>query len=96
MSVYNSSVRVYVDELLLNGWTDFDDIFCVFKITTRSHLAVSPSLRRSMWYQHDEAPPYFGIHVLQHFNVTFGHRWISRGDHWLARSPYLSCLDFFL
>jgi len=23
------SIRVYVTELLLNGWTDFDKIFCV-------------------------------------------------------------------
>ena len=27
--IYNSSVRVYVTELLLNGWTDFDEIFWV-------------------------------------------------------------------
>ena len=27
--IYNSSVRVFVTELLLNGWTDFDEIFCV-------------------------------------------------------------------
>ena len=27
--IYNSSVSVYVTELLLNGWTDFDEIFCV-------------------------------------------------------------------
>ena len=26
--IYISSVRVYVTELLLNGWTDFDEIFC--------------------------------------------------------------------
>uniref|UniRef100_A0A2H1WBI2 SFRICE_037927 n=1 Tax=Spodoptera frugiperda TaxID=7108 RepID=A0A2H1WBI2_SPOFR len=27
--LYNSSVRVYVTELLLNDWTDFDEILCV-------------------------------------------------------------------
>jgi hypothetical protein len=27
--IYNSSVRVYVTELLLSDWTDFDEIFCV-------------------------------------------------------------------
>uniref|UniRef100_A0A2H1VBY2 SFRICE_029960 n=1 Tax=Spodoptera frugiperda TaxID=7108 RepID=A0A2H1VBY2_SPOFR len=27
--IYNSSVSVYVTELLLNDWTDFDEIFCV-------------------------------------------------------------------
>ena len=28
--IYNSSVSVYVTELLSNDWTDFDEIFCVF------------------------------------------------------------------
>lgn len=27
--IYISSVRVYVTELLLNGWTDLNEIFCV-------------------------------------------------------------------
>ena len=27
--IYISSVRVYVTELLQNGWTDCDEIFCV-------------------------------------------------------------------
>ena len=27
--IYISFVCVYVTELLLNGWTDFDEIFCV-------------------------------------------------------------------
>ena len=27
--IYNSTVRVYVTELPLNGWTDFYEILCV-------------------------------------------------------------------
>lgn len=27
--LYNSFVRLYVTELLLIGWTDFDEIFCL-------------------------------------------------------------------
>ena len=27
--IYISFVRVYATELFLNGWTDFDEIFCV-------------------------------------------------------------------
>ncbi|TLO55361.1 hypothetical protein FEG31_19215 [Acinetobacter baumannii] len=28
-TIYISSVRVFVTQLLLNGWTDFNEIFCV-------------------------------------------------------------------
>lgn len=29
LSLYNISVRLYVTELFLNGWTDFDEIICL-------------------------------------------------------------------
>ncbi|GFW39671.1 uncharacterized protein TNCV_3188421 [Trichonephila clavipes] len=31
LHICNSSMRVYVTELLLNGWTNFDESFCLFQ-----------------------------------------------------------------
>ncbi|GFV67936.1 uncharacterized protein TNCV_1872181 [Trichonephila clavipes] len=59
---------------------------------------VPSSLRQSMWYQHDGAPTYYGIHVREkHLNVTFGQWWIGHGGpvHWTARSPKISYMDLF-
>ncbi|GBO12911.1 hypothetical protein AVEN_229617-1 [Araneus ventricosus] len=42
-------------------------------------------------------PPQFTNDVRQHLNVTFGKHWICCGGpvHWPARTPGLSCLNFF-
>ncbi|GFX90083.1 uncharacterized protein TNCV_2420671 [Trichonephila clavipes] len=50
-----------------------------------------------MWCNHNEAPPYYVIHVRKkHLNVTFGQRWIGRGDQafWPALSSDQLCMDF--
>ena len=51
-----------------------------------------------MWFQHDGAPPHFGNAVRGHLTATSGARWIGRSGPtvWPARSPDLTCLDFFL
>ena len=55
------------------------------------------NIRRSMRFQHDGASPNFGNVVRGHLTATFGARWIGRGGPtaWPARSPALTCLDFF-
>lgn len=55
-------------------------------------------LRRTMWFQHDGAPPHFLRDVRAHLNHEFGQRWIGRGGPviWPARSPDLTMMDFFL
>ncbi|GBN26248.1 hypothetical protein AVEN_270372-1 [Araneus ventricosus] len=55
------------------------------------------SLRRSMWFQHDGAPPPYTNDVHKHLNNTFGKHWMCRGSpvQYPARSPGLSCLGFF-
>ena len=56
------------------------------------------NLRNNMWFQHDGAPPHFGVNVRQYLDQRFPQRWIGRGGPvaWPARSPDLNPLDFFL
>ena len=60
--------------------------------------AVDAVMRRTMWFQHDGASAHFSRNVRNHLDVRFGQQWIGRGGPvcWPARSPDLSCLDFFL
>lgn len=53
---------------------------------------------RSMWFQHDGAPPHFSLPVRNYLNREYGDRWIGRGGpvNWPARSPDLTPIDFFL
>ncbi|GBM34851.1 hypothetical protein AVEN_208050-1 [Araneus ventricosus] len=53
-------------------------------------------MRQTIWFQHDAA--HFSRNVRNHLDVRFGQQWIGRGGpvRWPARSPDLSCLDFFL
>ncbi|GBN54180.1 hypothetical protein AVEN_36177-2 [Araneus ventricosus] len=48
-----------------------------------------------MWFQHDGPP---AIDVRLHLNATYGQQWVGRGGPvlWPARSPDLTCLDYFL
>ena len=50
-----------------------------------------------MWFQHDGGPAHCSGDVRNNLDVTFGQQWIGRGGpvHWPARSPDLSCLDFY-
>ncbi|GBN26230.1 hypothetical protein AVEN_270357-1 [Araneus ventricosus] len=70
---------------------------CVYsrKFSLEAHF--HQSLRRSVWFQHDGAPPHYTNDVCQHLNITFGKHWICRGSpvQYPARSPDLSYLDFF-
>ncbi|GBO08792.1 hypothetical protein AVEN_104567-1 [Araneus ventricosus] len=55
-------------------------------------------MRSSMWFQHDGAPAHYSIDVRLHLYATYGQQWIGRGGSVLspARSPDLTCLDYFL
>jgi hypothetical protein len=54
--------------------------------------------RVNMWFQHDGAPPHFGINVRTYLNNNFANRWIGRGGPviWPPRSPDLTPLDYYL
>ena len=57
------------------------------------------AVRERMWIQHDGAPPHVSsVDVCNQLNAVFSGRWIGRGGPipWLARSPDLSLLDYFL
>lgn len=56
------------------------------------------ALRNEMWYMHDGAPAHFSVIVREHLHAVYPNRWIGRGgpQQWLARSPDLNSLDFFL
>ncbi|GFV83324.1 uncharacterized protein TNCV_1900501 [Trichonephila clavipes] len=51
-----------------------------------------------MWFQHDGAPAHFSADVRSALDTAYPGRWIGRDGpvNWPARSPDLSCLDFFL
>ncbi|KAJ8937435.1 hypothetical protein NQ318_000104 [Aromia moschata] len=53
---------------------------------------------RNIFYQHDGAPPHNGHLINNHLPNLFYDQWIANnGPHlWLARSPDLSVLDFFI
>ncbi|GBM10429.1 hypothetical protein AVEN_263344-1 [Araneus ventricosus] len=59
---------------------------------------VSAAMCSSMWFQHDGAPAHYNIDVRLHLNARYGQQWIGRGGpvFWPARSPNLTCLDYFL
>ncbi|GFX97010.1 uncharacterized protein TNCV_1997421 [Trichonephila clavipes] len=51
-----------------------------------------------MCFQHDGAPAHFSADVRSALDTAYPGRWIGRGGpvNWPTRSPYHSCLDFFL
>ncbi|GFW86614.1 uncharacterized protein TNCV_4333981 [Trichonephila clavipes] len=51
-----------------------------------------------MWFQHDGAPAHFSADVRSVLDAAYPGRWFGQGGpvNWPARSPDLSCLDFFL
>ncbi|GFW38495.1 uncharacterized protein TNCV_4610021 [Trichonephila clavipes] len=51
-----------------------------------------------MWFQHDGAPAHFSADVRSAMDTAYPGRWIGQGGpvNRQARSPDLSCLDFFL
>ncbi|GFV01547.1 uncharacterized protein TNCV_2961411 [Trichonephila clavipes] len=51
-----------------------------------------------MWFQHDGASSHFSVDVRSTLDRAYQGRWIGRDSpvNWRARSPDLSCLDFFL
>ena len=53
---------------------------------------------RTMWFQHDGAPPHNTRHVTARLNELFGEQWLGRfGPHvWPPRSPDLTPMDFWL
>ena len=59
---------------------------------------VSLETRRNMWFQLDGCPAHYDRNVRQHLNEQYGNRVIGRGGlfPWPARSPDLTCLDFYL
>lgn len=59
---------------------------------------VDLDIRRRMWMQLDGAPAHYHGNVRDGLNRRFPNRWIGRGGphNWPARSPDLTCVDFFL
>lgn len=55
-------------------------------------------IRRHMYFQHDGCPAHYSLDVRNYLNTTYPDRWIGRGSlfPWPARSPDLTCLDFYL
>lgn len=55
-------------------------------------------VRQEMWLQLDGAPPHFGIASQQQLNLMFPNKWIGRSGPtpFPARSPDLTCMDFYL
>ena len=51
-----------------------------------------------MWFQHDGVFAHFTTDVRLHLKATYGQQWIGWGGSvlWPARSPDLTCLDYFL
>lgn len=56
------------------------------------------AIRRDMFFQHDGCPAHYSVAVRTFLNQTYPNKWIGRGSlfNWPARSPDLSCLDFYL
>jgi hypothetical protein len=54
--------------------------------------------RQRMIFQHDGAPPHYGVNVRRWLNVNFPERWIGRAGPipWPPRSPDITPLDFYL
>lgn len=54
--------------------------------------------RQNMFLQLDGCPAHFSLNVREHLNQEYAGRWIGRGSlfPWPARSPDLTCLDFYL
>lgn len=59
---------------------------------------VSLQTRTNMWIQLDGCPAHYYRNVRQYLEEQFAHRVIGRGSlfPWPARSPDLTCLDFYL
>lgn len=59
---------------------------------------VSLETRRNMWFQLDGCPAHYDRIVRQHLDEQYSNRVIGRGSlfPWPARSPDLTCLDFYL
>lgn len=55
-------------------------------------------MRQQMLFQHDGCPAHFAVNVRAFLDTTYPGRWIGRGSifPWPARSPDLTCLDFYL
>lgn len=59
---------------------------------------VSLETRRNMWFQLDGCPAHYNQNVRQFLDNQYPNRVIGRGSlfSWPARSPDLTCLDFYL
>jgi hypothetical protein len=55
-------------------------------------------IRRRMWFQQDRVPAHFAVDVRRYLDLQFPNRWIGRNGpvSWLARSPDLTPVDYFL
>ncbi|GFU13549.1 uncharacterized protein TNCV_938351 [Trichonephila clavipes] len=59
---------------------------------------VPANIMARMWFQHDRTLAQFSADVRRALDTAYPGPWIGRGGpvNWPARSPDLSCLDFFL
>lgn len=55
-------------------------------------------IRQNMFLQLDGCPAHFANNVKEYLNEAYPYRWIGRGSlfPWPARSPDLTCVDFYL
>ncbi|KZC06103.1 hypothetical protein WN55_07430, partial [Dufourea novaeangliae] len=58
----------------------------------------SLAIGQSMWFQQDGSPAHSVRNVTEFLNKKFGDRWIDRSGNkkWLARSPNMTSLHFYL
>ncbi|GFX43914.1 uncharacterized protein TNCV_4111931 [Trichonephila clavipes] len=57
--------------------------------------SVPVNIKASMWFQHDGATAHYSVNVRSALDTAYPGRWISPVNL-PARSPDLSCLDFFV
>ena len=75
------------------------DQFEDLKLDRRKNICttVPQLIRCHMWFQHDGAPPHYGIRVQERSYHVFRYRWIGHGGPapWPPRSSDLNSIDIF-
>lgn len=61
-------------------------------------MGLSDVVKQRMWLQQDGAPAHYAVAVRNTLDVQFPGKWIGRGAaiDYPARSPDLTCLDYYL
>lgn len=88
-------VGPYFFDRTLNGETYLDFLENQLPVLLED---ISLQTRRDMILQHDGCPAHFSRRVRDYLYVSYPNKWIGKGSivSWPARSPDLTCLDFYL